>query len=190
MTKKQEFEILKPQYLEAYKNANGKDVELAYARGWVIIDPDRAGTCVRVSDLVHLTEVLRNRVVKLPFKETFLDYEIVNSGNSDGFVVVKHGDDYQHCGNYSTLDDARDSALLYFMISRPEKFSSSIFHRMIGTKTYHEWYTLKDVVEEEGLTMPEGIYCSGAMNCTIGTRYTSFIQLQVWNKTNRTHLWK
>jgi len=86
---------------------------------------------------------------EFPFEISFLDLEIVNSGNSDGFVVVKrcplHPNDLWqgHLGNYSTLRDAMKGAFLYFMMARPQHFHSSLFYRLIGTKGYHEWTTLK-----------------------------------------------
>lgn len=166
------------EYKEIYRKVNGKEALIEYKGGWVTIS---SITKVRLTELPQLIENLKRRLE--PFREKFLDYEIVNTWNSDGFVVVRNvkGKEYQHCGNYSTLDDAKDSAILYFMIARPEKFSSSIFHRLIGTKTMHEWFTFKKVIEEEGLEMPEGIYCRG-MSCTIGTEYPSFVKNTAWEK--------
>lgn len=179
------------EYKDAYRKANdGEEATIDYRGGWVTIYP--SGTKVRLRELPELTEVLRKRTIRklnemsFPYSEKFLDYEIHNSGNSDGFVLLKNGVGANwecHLGNYKTLDDARDSAILYFMIARPNKFHSSIFHRLIGSKTYYEWYTFKKVVEEEGLNLPIGIYCRG-MSCTIGTDFDSFIKSKEWEKND------
>lgn len=114
---------------------------------------------------------------EFPFKMDFLDLEIVNSGNIDNFVVVKHStttsnDAWQsHLGNYSTLRDAMKGAFLYFMMARPQHFHNSIFYRLIGTKGYHEWYTFEKVCKEANITIPESIYISEDMSCTIDTDF-------------------
>lgn len=119
---------------------------------------------------------------EFPFEMDFLDLKIINSGNSDGFVVVKYStttcnDAWQrHLGNYSTLRDAMKGAFLYFMMARPQHFNSQIFHRLIGTKTYHEWFVFKRVCEMEDITIPESIYCSDGIGCTIDTDFEDALQ--------------
>lgn len=112
---------------------------------------------------------------EFPFEMKFLDATIKNSGNSDGFVPVIYDFDgplgYQHLGNYSTLKSAMKGTFLHFLINRPGKFSSMIFRRMIGNKTYHEWFTFKKVCEEEGVEIPKWIYISEDMNCTVMTDF-------------------
>lgn len=117
-----------------------------------------------------------NKIVEptvFPFEMNFLDTTIHNSGNSDGFVpVVKNAIDFRsHLGNYSTLRDAMKGAFLYFLISRPKHFHSSTFHRLIGTKTYHEWWTFNKVCKDEMIAIPESIYLSEDTNCTIETDF-------------------
>lgn len=181
---KEEYEKYKTEYVDAYLKANKTKTppELSYWGGWVTIKSSYAESKVRARELPELTETLKRRIK--PFREKFLDYVIVNSWNGDGFVLLKEdvGLSYEcHLGNYSTAQDAKDSAILYFMIARPEKFHSSIFHRLIGTKTYHEWFTFKKVVEEEGLEMPKEVYCRGT-NCTIATTFPSFVKSTEWEK--------
>ena len=67
----------------------------------------------------------------------FLDYEIVNSGNGDGFVITKPKGKIHECnlGNYSTLESAKRDCVTHFMIARPEYFAAQILHRTKGTKT-------------------------------------------------------
>ncbi len=119
---------------------------------------------------------------KFPFQMDFLDLEIVNSGNSDGFVVVKRcplpidGLWQGHLGNYSTLRGAMKGAFLYFMIARPQHFSSQIFHRLIGTKTSHEWFTFTRVCEIEEIEIPKWMYISNDTNCTIETDFEDALQ--------------
>ncbi len=122
---------------------------------------------------------------KFPFEMIFLDLEIINSGNSDGFVVVKRpplpliGFWQGHLGNYSTLRDAMKGAFLYFMIARPQHFNSQIFHRLIGTKTSHEWFVFKRVCEMEEIVIPKWIYMSDGIGCTIETDFEDALNRDV-----------
>jgi hypothetical protein len=90
----------------------------------------------------------------------FLDYEINNSGNSDGYVITKRGGELHetHLGNYSTLDDAQRSAVIHFMIARPKDFVNQIFLRAIGeTGSYMEFFTFKRVLDREGIELPKEV---------------------------------
>jgi len=96
----------------------------------------------------------------IAFRMPFLDYEIKNTWNSDGYVLHKPELDVDnlwesHLGNYSTLQEAMESAVTYFMIKRIETFRAQIHHRTLGTKTSHEWFVFKKVLEEEGIPMPK-----------------------------------
>ena len=81
----------------------------------------------------------------------FLDYEIVNSGNGDGWVLTKNSKTpgYQsyecHLGNFSTVEDAKEYSIRQFMIHRPETFSQTVCNKMVrtGSGTMHEWFLLK-----------------------------------------------
>jgi len=103
------------------------------------------------------------------FKKTFLDYVIVNTGNGDGFVLMKEGaTDYQcHLGNYATANDAKRYAIMFFMIARPQKFSRQIVNRIFGGSDNGcmlEYYTLESVLKDEGIPMPVEIVISDDMN--------------------------
>lgn len=102
-------------------------------------------------------------------KTKFLDYEIVNSGNSDGFVITKpDGELWEgHLGNYSTLESAKEYCVRYFMIARPNEFSAQICARMTGTQIYMDYYKFVHVLETEGIKQPEEILCSNDENCTL-----------------------
>lgn len=92
----------------------------------------------------------------------FLDYEIVNSGNSDGWVITKPTGKLWECnlGNYDDLVSAKKDAFIHFMEARPEEFHSCIVHRLHGTKTCHEWYKLVKVLKKEKIAMPLELKCS------------------------------
>lgn len=102
---------------------------------------------------------------KQPFKKQFLDYEIINTWNSDGYVLkspevrgFKDPHFYEcHLGNYSTLEKAMESAITYFMIKRIDIFHASIHHRTLGTKTASEFSTFANVLMEENIPMPKEI---------------------------------
>lgn len=93
----------------------------------------------------------------------FLDYEIVNTGNGDGWVLLKPNTSAKnlwecHLGNYSTLEDAQRDAILQFMIARPAKFHATILYRMHGMSgQYHEYFLFERAVADAGLMMPSEI---------------------------------
>jgi len=105
----------------------------------------------------------------------FLDYTIVNSGNSDGWVITKDSSkpNYKgyecNLGNFKELEDAKEYCVRYFMIARPEVFATSICRKTTkqGSGSYHEWYLLKRCLENEGIEIPSEIGPSNDMNCMI-----------------------
>jgi hypothetical protein len=94
-------------------------------------------------------------------KEYFLDYTIINTGNSDDWVLLKDNvkSTYEcHLGNYSTVDEAKKAAILFFMIARPEVFHASLYYRMNGRSgQYGEYSLLKKQCKKEGIDFPEEI---------------------------------
>ena len=99
----------------------------------------------------------------------FLDYEIVNTGNGDGWILLKPNATYvnlweSHLGNYNDVETAKKSAVQYFMIARPATFSSQIHFRMNGTHAYHDGYLFIEALKKEGITVPEEISISKDMN--------------------------
>lgn len=101
---------------------------------------------------------------KFPIRVNFLDYEIVNSGNMDGYILLKHKP-YNHLGGYSTMEWAKKAATLHFMIDRPHIFAHSIWQRCVGRGgCMGEYYLLKDEISKLGLDMPPEITCSRDMN--------------------------
>jgi hypothetical protein len=107
------------------------------------------------------------------FELEYLGFLITNTWNSDGYVLQgkpKRGLPLWQChlGNYQELDEAKKAALFYFMLDRPEKFATHIQHRaMYGYGCSHEWFTLKTVLEKEGIEMPEEITHSNDANLCI-----------------------
>jgi len=66
----------------------------------------------------------------MKINEQFLDYNITDTdtGNGDGIVLWKkdNAKAYEcHLGNYSNIEEAKRSAILFFMIARPEDFFST-----------------------------------------------------------------
>ena len=102
---------------------------------------------------------------------SFLGYEIHNSGNSDGWVLSKPDThDWRcHMGNYSSITSAKEWAVRFFMIERPQHFAHQIAFRMIGTQAYHDFYKFTSVLQEEGIEIPEEIGCTD-MNFTLTFR--------------------
>jgi hypothetical protein len=103
-------------------------------------------------------------------KVSYLDYEIVNSGNSDGWVITKPQGKLYECnlGNYRTLESAKRDATLYFLAARPEVFARNVVNRMTGDNgTYHEWFLLTGVLQAESIAIPTELTCSNDMNLSI-----------------------
>lgn len=88
----------------------------------------------------------------------FLDYTIVNSGNSDGWVITKPEGQLYECnlGNYGSLDDAKRACVLYFMIARPDVFATTIYYRTIGIGGQcMEFALLIGQLKKEGIEIPK-----------------------------------
>jgi hypothetical protein len=89
----------------------------------------------------------------------FLDYQIVNSGNGDGWVLQKVGKKaahYEcHLGNYSSIESAMVYAVRYFMAARPADFATQVVFRMTGSACSHDYFKFKEVVQREGLVLPD-----------------------------------
>lgn len=98
--------------------------------------------------------VIKNETIK------YLDYDITVHTNGDGIVISKRGDNAQlyecHLGNYSTIDNAKMCATIYFMIARPSDFATTIFFRAMGRGgQYYEFGKLQDVLKREKIDMPD-----------------------------------
>lgn len=90
----------------------------------------------------------------------FLDYNIVNSGNSDGWVITKKSSKPNYKGYECNLGNFRE--LESVKIARPETFSHTI------SGTCHEYYLLKGCLEKENIPMPKEISSIDSYNCMIG----------------------
>ena len=101
----------------------------------------------------------------------FLDYEIVNVNNSDGWVLLKPIENRErwecHLGNFAHLEDAKQAAVHQFMIARPDVFHSAIRYRMLGRFGYHDGFLFKRTVEAAGIELPPEIGISQCSNCTL-----------------------
>lgn len=105
----------------------------------------------------------------------YLDYIIKNSVNNDGLVLLKpFGKLYEtHLGNYGPGEEqnvlhCKRAALIYFMLARPETFATNIYYHVRGYGgQMHEYYLLRNKLQEEGIEMPEEITCSMDMNAQI-----------------------
>ena len=106
----------------------------------------------------------------------FLDYTIISLGNNDGWVITKpEGQLWEcHLGNYGSLDDAKKSAILNFMIARPNIFTTTIHYRTIGNGGQDSEFSLfKHQLEKENIDIPKELkeesvtmWKSGNTTCT------------------------
>jgi hypothetical protein len=97
----------------------------------------------------------------------FLDYEIINSGNSDAYVLTKPGGKLYEChlGNFHDLDNAKRTAIIYYMIARPEIFATQLARKAMGLSgTYHEYYKLIKSIKNDGLEIPKEITPGDGIN--------------------------
>lgn len=110
------------------------------------------------------------------FYTKFLDFEISNSGNSDGFVLLGNikgnkmwGEgNHFHFGNYSNIEDVKKRAIILFMMSRMEIFSSQVANRaQRGRGCWGEFFLLRDVLKRENIEMPNEIKPSDCGNFMI-----------------------
>lgn len=102
----------------------------------------------------------------------YLEFQIVNT--SDGLVLSKRYYNAAtelwkcHLGNYSTVMDAKHSAIVHWMISRPAEFHASVFYRFMGSRgSTHDFYTLKESIQKAGYAFPEEITIGGGVSGTI-----------------------
>ncbi len=103
-------------------------------------------------------------------KVKFLDYEITNSGNSDGWVITKPSGELYECnlGNYNSLEAAKKDCVLFYMIHRPAVFARNICNRIAGSNgTCHDYYLFTGVIKKEGLLLPIEVTKSRDLNCGI-----------------------
>ena len=105
----------------------------------------------------------------------FLDYTIVNSGNSDGWVITKDSSkpnykSYEcNLGNFSSLEDAKKYCVRFFMIARPVIFARSICNKTVrmGSGTWGEYHLLKRCLIDENIQIPNEILPSDDSNYMI-----------------------
>ena len=108
----------------------------------------------------------------------YLDYTIVNSGNSDGWVITKKPsvlndfkiENYEcNLGNFTELEDAKEYCVRFFMIVRPETFAKTICNKTVrtGSGTCHEYFLLEDCILKEGIEIPSEVKASKDMNFMI-----------------------
>lgn len=84
------------------------------------------------------------------FTTNFIGFEVRNTGNSDGYVLLGEQQN-EHLGNYSTLEDAKRMAVIQYMYNRPNLFKTHITRRALyGRPTFHEFFTLKKSLLADG----------------------------------------
>lgn len=109
---------------------------------------------------------MKKQIVKI------LDYEIVNTGNGDGWVLQKPNGELWEChlGNFTSAKDAEEYAVYSFMIARPEVFHGTIRSKIIHgnqSGTCQEYFLLKRQLKKEGLEMPACLKSTEDSHCTI-----------------------
>lgn len=110
----------------------------------------------------------------------FLDYIIKNSTNNDGLVLKKDHktkgyEGYEcHLGNFGegtqeNIDTCKRYAIVYFMLKRPEIFSTTLCFKVmkLNSGTCHEFFLLKRTILSEGLEMPVEIHGGDGANIMI-----------------------
>lgn len=116
--------------------------------------------------LIEVLQGIRDEVKGEPTGDDvteFLGFEIKNCNNQDGFVLsdpMFTVDNLWRChfGNHSTLQDAQRSALMQWMIDRPEHFATHVRRMALsGTGTCGEFAKLEKVMDAEGVKMPKEI---------------------------------
>lgn len=96
----------------------------------------------------------------------FLGLKIHNSGNSDGFVILRDHP-YNHFGNYSSLKSALENLFRVFLILHPDEFSALTLARINQSKIYHEYFTLTHYLQAQKIPIPKWIRSSEDINFTI-----------------------
>jgi len=96
----------------------------------------------------------------------FLDFELVDTGNGDGTVLVK---DYASIANFESGEkgilSAKKYAVIRYMVDRPNIFGSHNVSRILyGSGLYHEWFLFEKSVKDDGLEMPEELSHSDDLN--------------------------
>jgi predicted lipid carrier protein YhbT len=119
---------------------------------------------------LNLLYILRDKMTRQEVE--FLDFTIINTGNSDGWVITNNNvyeNLSSHLGNYIELINAKKACLFYFMLAHPIIFADGLLLRTLyNTKgTVHEFYKLRNLVDECGLEMPKEITMSDDNNCGI-----------------------
>ena len=103
----------------------------------------------------------------------FIGYTIINCTNNDGLVLSSPND--EHCGNYGiglekNVDNAKQAALIHFMIDRPV-FYASIRNKILSSDsssgTHSEWYLLRNALKEAGFDMPKEVTQGDTFNYMI-----------------------
>jgi hypothetical protein len=103
----------------------------------------------------------------------FLDYKIINTGNSDGWVLQKEKYTYDnlwesHLGNFSDVESAKKWAVLNFMIARPAVFHASVIYRMQGMGgSYHDGFLFMAQLKKEDISVPDELGISNDANCML-----------------------
>jgi hypothetical protein len=110
----------------------------------------------------------------------FLNYIIKNCENNDGLVLLSPKK--EHMGNYGegteeNVNNAKQAALIFYMLARPKIFATSILHKIMdgsGSGTVHEWYLLRTSLLSEYMYKTEADFPPeikepiDGMNCLIG----------------------
>lgn len=135
-------------------------------------------------------------------KIEFLDYVIVNSGNSDGWVITKPNGTFEegHLGNYGTKEEdlhkAKKACIVHFMIARPEVFRIHVYHLTLGIGTWGSWSVFTDQLKKENIAIPDEITCesnvvigyNGDSDLNISERHVNRKELLIESAKNRLEL--
>jgi hypothetical protein len=141
----------------SYKSPQGQRVEIYM---------DKQESIDKCDKLIEVLQGIRDEITGEPTGDDvteFLGFEIKNCNNQDGFVLsdpLFTVDNLWRChfGNHSTLQDAQRSALMQWMIDRPEHFATHVRRMALtGTGTCGEFAKLKKVMDAEGVKMPKEI---------------------------------
>lgn len=96
----------------------------------------------------------------------FLDYEIVDTGNSDGTVLCKNN---LSLANFKSGEEgvsaAKKYATVLYMVERPKIFAPHNASRILyGLGRSHEWFLFEKSVKADGLKMPKELSSSDDLN--------------------------
>ena len=108
---------------------------------------------------------------KKPFIAHYLGFEIKNTWNSDGYVLIGPCGTWErsHLGNYSNETSAKKAALIYYMYNRPNTFAVSFVRKVLTGHGgfYHDFFALKRSIEADGFEIPKEVTRSDDMNFSI-----------------------